>query len=62
MKTMKQKINWQNGIPTNDGNYVVTLEDGTIDTTFYSVFDGWEYKEMQVIAWFPIKNFEPYKK
>lgn len=56
---MKQKIEWEVGKPTNDGLYLITQTDGTINTSFYSNFGGWEYPNVK--AWFPTKNFEPYK-
>ena len=49
------------GKPTEDGMYIVSLDNGCVDTTHYSDYDGWEYKEHKVIGWYPINNIEPYK-
>lgn len=58
---MKLKIDWMVGKPVKDGMYIVSLDNGCVDTTHYSDYDGWEYKEHKVIGWYPINNIEPYK-
>lgn len=57
----KECINWKQGTPDDAGIYIVTLDDGRVDTTYYSDFDGWEYKDKEVIAWYPISNIESCK-
>lgn len=58
---MKQKIEWQTGVPTKRGIYLITFKEGYVDTCYWDECDGWEYCEANIVAWFLIDDIEPYK-
>lgn len=62
---MKQSIiNWQTGEPKEEGQYLVTTEDGEVRDMFYSTsLKTWILeRHFKVIAWCKLSDIEPYKK
>ena len=58
---MKQSINWQTGVPTKEGTYLLTMKDGnTAVKSFFLKVDR-EFFEDSVVAWCHITDIEPYK-
>ena len=58
------KIDWQTGMPLEYGVYIVTLSNGEVTTDIWLGRDHrwYEYDDnlQQVIAWYPLKDIEPY--
>lgn len=63
----KSVINWQTGEPKESGEYLVTLEDGSVCRDewreLYCEDDikCWVYNEGEVVAWCKLSDIEPYK-
>ena len=62
------KIQWQRGTPREEGDYIVTLQNGTVTTDQWAVFDYkdddvglWRNYEDEVIAFCLIDSIKPYK-
>ena len=61
---MKQSIiNWQTGTPKEEGQYLVTLENGEVRDMYYSTtLKIWILERLyEVIAWCKLSEIEPYK-
>ena len=60
-------IHWQTGEPKDDGEYLVSLEDGSVCRDewreLYCDDDMkcWVYNEGEVKAWCKLSDIEPYK-
>lgn len=60
-------VEWQTGEPTENGEYLVSLEDGSVCRDewreLYCEDDirCWVYNEGEVIAWCKLNNIKPYK-
>lgn len=66
-KTMESTIKWHTGEPKENGEYLVTLEDGSVCRDewreLYCEDDikCWVYNEGEVAAWCKLSDIEPYK-
>lgn len=63
----KVEIEWRTGEPAEEGNYIVTLQDGTVDTDKWVILNDhydigiWENYDEEVIAYCLIESIEPYQ-
>ena len=61
---MEIKMDWQIGLPKEDGLYVVTIKKENqiyTEVSYYSCAYGWEsYKKDEVVAWMQISSITPY--
>ena len=61
------KVEWQTGEPKGNGEYLVSLEDGSVCRDewreLYCEDDikCWVYNDDEVIAWCKLSDIEPYK-
>lgn len=59
-------IKWQTGTPKESGEYLVSLEDGTVCRDEWrklycdDEIQCWVYNEGEVIAWCKLSDIEPY--
>lgn len=61
---MKQEINWQIGVPTQGGLYLVSHKNGFVDTCYWEEWrDKWECEHYNgnIVAWFPIDYIQPFE-
>ena len=64
---MESVIKWQTGEPHEDGEYLVSLEDGSVCRDewreLYCEDDikCWVYNEGEVTAWCKLSDIKPYK-
>ena len=64
---MESVIKWQTGEPKEEGEYLVSLEDGSVcrdecrKLYFGDEKQCWVYNEGEVTAWWKLSDIEPYK-
>lgn len=64
---MESVIKWQTGEPTEEREYLVSLEDGSVcRDEWRKLYFGdekqcWVYNEGEVTAWCKLSDIEPYK-
>ena len=60
---MESTIKWQTGVPKEEGQYLVTTEDGEVRDMFYSTsLKTWILeRHFKVIAWCKLSDIKPYK-
>ena len=60
-------IHWQTGQPTEEGEYLVSLDDGSVCRDEWRKLycddekQGWVYNEGEIIAWCKLSDIKPYK-
>ena len=58
---MESVVKWRTGKPKEVGEYIVTNSDGIVDyNNWTGNMDDW-LDEVEVVAWCPISEIEPYK-
>ena len=66
-KEVVSDVRWQTGEPKQDGEYLVSLEDGSVCRDEWRVLygdddmRGWVYNSEDVIAWCKMSDIKPYK-
>lgn len=62
---MESVIKWHTGEPKEGGYYLITTDSGRVITDLWRIFpnrSNWEYRnKLDVIAWCPLNEIEPYK-
>lgn len=58
---MESVIKWQTGEPKKVGEYIITNSFGIVDyNNWTGTMYGW-LDEIEVVAWCPLNEIEPYK-
>lgn len=62
---MESVIKWQTGFPGIEGEYLVTEDNGNVDTDCWVVLEHYSYwvghRDDKVVAWCKVSDIEPYK-
>ena len=58
------KIDWQTGTPLEEGVYIVTLSNGLVTTDVWLTdpcrWYDYDNDRLTIIAWYPLKDIQPY--
>ena len=62
---MESVIKWQTGVPTVEGEYLVTEYNGDITYDCWCMLEHYQYwaqhRHDEILAWCPMNEIKPYK-